>query len=417
MKDTPKRFTTSTDESEDEDIWNNSFTLEEFEAVNQPFWEKMCFDDFVKCWGGTSVGLNGSCANVQQSGNSQNGSLSAKPAKPSKGKQITEHSVPTKSGSKEREQTPAAAKPQRKMYPCDACNKKSRTKYQAIIHTQTFHRGFLFLCPIEGCDHPVKTKIGLRIHIERKHTERLQDFINNLLPELVTKPEDNKNGRFYRYEIKLTTLGSPMLVKYKQKRNNNGTETESSSSSESCPERGRGTGAGRRNTRNSRIKNTEVTQNKDKAANNDAEAGEHSGNSTPASGSGSGSFTFHKSFSSMYNTFSPELKKSAKEFSFMRDVADKCKDSEDSQEQQCRNGKKVKASRQLLYEGHSKLKNKYGTTRTGSVKREPSGHCSKCGKVLSRKSDEARHWTQACPRNPDSVKSKAIKSKQEKKKK
>ena len=98
----------------------------------------------------------------------------------------------------------------------------------------------------------------------------------------------------------------------------------------------------------------------------------------------------------MYKEFSPDLKKSANTFSFMKEVAT----ADPSEESVHQSQEKLLSKKN----GNAKKKLQYTDAEVKKVKKkEPPGHCSACGVNLSRKSDEGRHWTNSCKMNPDRV--------------
>ena len=151
---------------------------EEFNAVNQPFLDNLAKSEFQLLFG-----------------DSADANADIPLPSPRKTCQV-------KSSAVNSDAVPSLCSKPKKMFECEECNARSRTKYQLIIHVNTKHKGFYFLCPVNGCNHPIKTKSGVKTHIHNKHSDRLSEYLNSGFLELVTRPEDNKNGNFVRYEIK-----------------------------------------------------------------------------------------------------------------------------------------------------------------------------------------------------------------------
>ena len=104
---------------------------------------------------------------------------------------------------------------------------------------------------------------------------------------------------------------------------------------------------------------------------------------------------FEARYQQMYNEFSPALKQTANQFNFMKDVAEKEKKVQVTQADvlsKCNAGAKKKLSFSEAAKG------KFLVTK--KKKKELPGHCDACGKTLSRKSNESRHFLISCKANP-----------------
>ena len=209
-----------------------------------------------------------------------------------------------------------------------------------------------------------------------------------------------------KYVIKQNEVGSPRLVKCKNNVNghsdsSDGQNSSSSSDATIVDSTSEDTSVSEPVTKRARLRTTRSSQQKEKtpqhlpvSSDSNSSIVSHENKDAKKREKNASATDFSERYNMMYQQFSPDLKASADHFSFLKNID---KDTVESQKSEKLG--KCKTSRKLEYP--SKSAGKYGTTKYGTKKKEPPGKCEKCRKVLSRKSDENRHWTQSCPENPD----------------
>ena len=270
-------------------------------------------------------------------------------------------------------------------FSCEICDQHSRTKYLNIIHINTKHKGFYFLCPINGCENAIKTRPGVQSHIQTKHPEHLEKYLKKCLPDLVTRPIDNVNGKVIKYVITQNEVGSPRLVKCKNKVNGHSDSSDGQNSSSDATivdSTSEDTSVSEPIAKCAWLRTTRSSQQKEKTPqhlpvssdsnssivsreNKDAKKREKNASATD----------FSERYNMMYQQFSPDLKASADSFSFLKNVD---KDTVESQKSEKLG--KCKTSRKLEYP--SKSAGKYGTTKYGTKKKSPQENVRNAEKFL-----------------------------------
>ena len=255
----------------------------------------------------------------------------------------------------------------------------------------------MFLCPVLPgvCKKLFKSKTGVKYHVESQHGNQLLAYNTGKYPDVVIRcchdvSGDGKKTECDRFVIKRNEVGSPKLIRLSSKAG------QSTSASE--------TGSQSSNTKD------EALQEKDKVekckTRSNIKTSASNSHIEPKVNDYSDESSFQQCCHKMYQDFSPELKNSAKNFSVFSNIAkgsvgdDAVRENQEIIMSNLKKGETAK--KKLKYSDIPEAEGKK------VKKKEPPGSCKKCGKSLSRQSDEKHHWINSCKQNPERTSLKGI---------
>ena len=374
---------------DDEDPFSSTYGVyseSEFLHLNQPWTKSLCREEFEEKF---------KLPEAEPENGNTNRATSDKQACHEKSENIKTVKVSNvsivKAGS-----VSTNAKPKSKRYTCEVCCHRSTTKYGILMHSYLEHRGFLFLCPIlpHVSNKSFKSKTGVKYHVESQHSDQLLCYNTGKYPDVVMRLKDmsgdGKRTECDRFVIKRNEVGSPKLIRLNSK------VGEGTSASE--------TGSQSSNTKDEAVQKKDKVEKRKTRSNMNTSAS--SADIEAKVNENSNESSFQQRCQKMFEDFSPELKNSAKNFSVFNDIAKTSVGDDavrENQEVIMSNLKKGEtAKKKLKYSDVPEAEGKK------VKKKEPPGSCKKCGKSLSRQSDEKRHWINSCKQNPKRTSLKGI---------